>query len=59
MHTKLMYCFTCYIALYITHNYLKYSIEIATKQSFRFMELTNAKHEFPKCVIMLGFCELG
>ena len=42
MRTKLIYCFSCYLALYL-ETYLQYSIGIATKQSFRYIEFTDAK----------------
>ena len=38
----LMYCFSCYLALELD-NYLQYSIDITTKESIRYMELTDAK----------------
>ena len=42
MCTKLIYYFSCYLALYL-ETYLHYSIGIATEQSFRLIELTDAK----------------
>ena len=42
MHTKVMYCFSCYLALYL-EKYLQYSIDITTEQSFRYMEFIDAK----------------
>ena len=42
MRTKVMYCFSCYLALYL-EKYLQYSIDITTEQSFRYMELIDAK----------------
>ena len=37
-----MYCYSCYLTLQLK-NYLQYSIDITTEQSFRHMELTDAK----------------
>ena len=42
MCTKVMYCFSCYLALYL-EKYLQYSIDITTEQSFRYMEFIDAK----------------
>ena len=42
MHTKVMYCFSCYLASYL-QKYLQYSIDITTEQSFRYMESIDAK----------------
>ena len=42
MLTKLMYCFFCFLALQL-EKYLQYSIDITTVQSFRYMELIDAK----------------
>ena len=42
MHTKVMYCFSCYLALYL-EKYLQYNIDITTEQSFRYMEFIHAK----------------
>ena len=42
MRTKVMYCFSCYLALYLK-KYLQYSIDITTEQSFRYMEFIDAK----------------
>ena len=42
MRTKLMCCFSCYLALSL-EKYLQYSIDIATEQSFRYIELTDVK----------------
>ena len=39
---KLMCCFSCYLAFEL-EKYLQYSIGIATEQSFRYIELTDAK----------------
>ena len=44
---KAMYFFSCYLTLQF-ENYLQYSIDITTEQSFRYMELTDAKYGFPK-----------
>ena len=55
MHTKVMYCFSCYLALKLK-TYLQYSIDITTEQSFRYMEFVDCKNlDFQKCVIMSGF----
>ena len=42
MCTKVMYCFSCYLVLYL-EKYLQYSIDITTEQSFRYVELIDAK----------------
>ena len=42
VRTKLMCSFFCYLALSL-EKYLQYSIGIATEQSFRYIELTDAK----------------
>ena len=42
MRTKLICCFSCYLALQL-EKYLQYSIGVATEQSFRYIELTDVK----------------
>ena len=42
MRTKIMYCFSCYLALYL-EKYLQYSIDITTEQSIRYMQFIDAK----------------
>ena len=42
MRTKVMYCFCCYLALYL-EKYLQYRIGITTEQSFKYMEFIDAK----------------
>ena len=42
MLAKVMYRFSCYLALYL-EKYLQYSIDITTEQSFRYMEFIDAK----------------
>ena len=39
--------------------YLQYSIDIATEQSFRYIELTDAKSGFPKMRHYVGFWQIG
>ena len=39
MCTKVMYCFSCYLVLYLK----KYLLDITTEQSFRYMEVIDAK----------------
>ena len=42
-----MCCFSCYLALQL-EKYLQYSIDITTEQSFRYIELTDAKISISK-----------
>ena len=42
MCTKLVCCFSCYLALYL-EKHLQYSIDIVTEQRFRNIDLTDAK----------------
>ena len=42
MCTKVMYCFSLYVALQL-EKYLQYNIGITTEQSFRYMEFIDAK----------------
>ena len=58
MHATLMYCFSYYLALKF-EKHLQYSIDIATEQNFRYMELTNMNLDFHQCIIMLGFRKSG
>ena len=57
-HTKLMYCFYCFLALQLI-NYLQNSIDIATEQSFRYMELTDAKICISKIHHYIEFLQIG
>ena len=58
MRTKIMYCFPCYLALYL-EKYLQYSIDITTEQSFRYMEFINAKIWISKMHHYVGFSQIG
>ena len=58
MRTKVMYCFSCYLALYLKW-YLQYSINITTEQSFRYMEFIDAKIWIFKMHHYVGFLQIG
>ena len=53
-----VYCFFCYLALQL-EKYLQYSVDITTEQSFRYMELTDAKILISKNVSLYWVRKLG
>ena len=53
-----MYCFYCFLILQLI-NYLQNSIDIATEQSFRYMELTDAKICISKMHHYIKFLQMG
>ena len=53
-----MFCFSCYLALEL-EKYLQYSIDIATEQSFRYIELIDAKIGVSKMRHYVRFSQIG
>ena len=51
-----MYCFSCYLALKL-ESYLYYSIDISKEQSFRYVELVDAKIWICKNVLLCQVCK--
>ena len=54
-----MYCFSCYLALYL-EKYLQYNIDITIEQSFiGIWNLLMQKSGFPKMHHYVGFLQIG
>ena len=53
-----MYCLSCYLDLKL-ESYLQYSIDISKEQSFRYVELVDAKSGFAKMCYYVGFTQIG
>ena len=57
---KLVYCFSCYPALYITQKAIcNTALILLQNKPLGIWNSLTQESGFPKCIIMLGICKLG